>query len=180
MYHISKDKRTMSSAELIYQGLLTCLKKKPFEQIRISDLQRESTVARSTFYRSFDTISDVLYWKCDLCFQEVLEHYIQDNHFDERELAYHYFQYWMVHSEILELLMQINRYDIIYACHMKNAKKMQASYGKRLDISLTPREGSYYMSIRTGLTISVLMTWLKGGCKESAEELVEMLVRFIR
>lgn len=68
MYHISKDKRTIESARLIYEGLLECLKTKAFDQITVSDLQKESGVARSTFYRAFDNISDVLYWKCDTRF----------------------------------------------------------------------------------------------------------------
>ena len=61
MYHISKDKRALQSSELIYNGLLECIKKKPFDQISVSDLQKASGVARSTFYRAFDNISDVLY-----------------------------------------------------------------------------------------------------------------------
>ena len=31
MYHISKDKRAVQSSELIYKGLLECIKKKPFD-----------------------------------------------------------------------------------------------------------------------------------------------------
>ena len=75
MYHISKDKRALQSSELIYNGLLECIKKKPFDQISVSDLQKASGVARSTFYRAFDNISDVLYWKCDTCFYEVIVSY---------------------------------------------------------------------------------------------------------
>ena len=54
MYHISKDKRALQSSELIYNGLLECIRKKPFDQITVSDLQKASGVARSTFYRAFD------------------------------------------------------------------------------------------------------------------------------
>lgn len=75
MYHISNDKRAIQSSELIYNGLLECIKKKAFDQITISDLQKTSGVARSTFYRAFDNISDVLYWKGDTCFYEVLGNY---------------------------------------------------------------------------------------------------------
>ncbi|GEM_PF-5850719 len=72
MYHISKDKRAARSAALIYDGLLECMKKKPFDAVTISDLQKASGVARTTFYRAFDNLSDVLYWKCDTCFSEAL------------------------------------------------------------------------------------------------------------
>ena len=67
MYHISKDKRAVQSSELIYKGLLECIKKKPFDQITVSDLQKVSGVARTTFYRAFDNISDVLSVSVSAC-----------------------------------------------------------------------------------------------------------------
>lgn len=175
MYHISKDKRSSVSAELIYQGVLECIKKKPFDLITISDIQRASSVARTTFYRCFDNLSDVLYWKCDLCFMEVLGNYAPKDFPNEMELALHYFQYWMTHSDILTLLIQINRQDIIYACHMNSAKMLHERFGSMPGAGLSDRDGRYFMSIRTGFTISILTAWLDGGCKETPEEIVEIL-----
>ena len=173
MYHISKDKRAIQSSELIYKGLLECIKKKPFDQITVSDLQKVSGVARTTFYRAFDNISDVLYWKCDTCFYEVLGSYHPKLFRGELDLARHYFQYWANHSDILELLIQINRQDIIYACHMKNADILQQRFGNLPRINM--KHGNYFIAIRTGFTISILTVWLKGGKKESADELVQII-----
>lgn len=125
MYHIPNDKRSEQSAELIYHGLLDCIQKKHFDQITVSDLQRASGVARTTIYRSFDNISDILYWQCDTRFHEALFSFEPTPQASEIDLAQHYFKYWMTHSDILELLMKINRFDIIYACHMKNADDIQ-------------------------------------------------------
>lgn len=47
------------------------------------------------------------------------------------DLAHHYFQHWMNHSDILELLVQINRQDIIYAYHIKNAQILQEQFGSK-------------------------------------------------
>lgn len=173
MYHISQDKRAIQSSELIYNGLLECIKKKPFDQITVSDLKKASGVARTTFYRAFDNISDVLYWKCDACFQEVLGIYNPKQFQDEINLARHYFAYWVNHSNILELLIQINRQDIIYSCHMKNADILQEKFGELPDIRM--EHGNYFIAIRTGFTISILTTWLKGGRKESTDELVQII-----
>lgn len=173
MYHISNDKRAIQSSELIYNGLLECIKRKPFDQITISDLQKASGVARTTFYRAFDNISDVLYWKCDTCFYEVMDNYTPNQFLNELELALHYFRYWMDHSDILELLVQINRQDIIYACHMKNAELLQKRYGPIPGLPET--HNKYFMSIRTGFIISVLTAWLQGGRRESPEEIIEIL-----
>ena len=64
MYHIKNDKRARASTELICAGLLACMKEKPFARITITDVQRASTVSRSTFYRNFDCLEDVLALLC--------------------------------------------------------------------------------------------------------------------
>lgn len=71
MYHIKNDKRAQASSELICAGLLACMKEKPFARITITDVQRASSVSRSTFYRNFDCLEDVLALLCDRGFQAV-------------------------------------------------------------------------------------------------------------
>ncbi len=175
MYHISHDKRAAQSAELIYSGLLQCLEKKSFDQITVTDVQKASGVARTTIYRCFDNLSDILYWRCDLCFQEALNAVEPTNAPNESELMQGYFAYWTEHSDILKLLIDINRQDIIYACHMKNAKALEQSYGTLPGMNET--NARYFMAIRTGVTISVLKAWLDGGRKESSNELINILAR---
>ena len=65
MYHIKNDKRAQASTELICAELLACMKEKPFARITITDVQHASTVSRSTFYRNFDCLEDVLALLCD-------------------------------------------------------------------------------------------------------------------
>ncbi len=178
MYHISRDKRSRQSAELIYKGLLECVAQKSFDLITISDLQKSSGVARTTFYRNFDNIADVPYWKCDTCFHEVLVENVSGMFANEMELAKKYFIYWTKHSDILDLLIKINRQDIIYDCHMKNADLLQKRFGALPYLPVA--HGDYFMAIRTGFTISVLTAWIKGGRKESPDELVEIIQEQIR
>lgn len=172
MYHISRDKRASQSADIIYKSLLQCLERKSFEQITVSDVQRASGVARTTIYRCFDNLSDILSWRCDLCFREAL-HSVQTAAPSESALMHGYFTYWTTHSDILKLLIDINRQDIIYACHMKNARELEQAYGALPGMDEV--HARYFMAIRTGVTISVLKAWLDGGQKEAAEELVQLI-----
>lgn len=173
MYHISKDKRALQSAELIYKGLLQCLERKFFDQITVTDVQKASGVARTTIYRCFDNLSDILYWRCDLAFREALHSVLPTDTPDELELIQGYFACWTEHSDILKLLMDINRQDIIYACHMKNAELLAQSYGTLP--GMDEANARYFMAIRTGVTISILKAWLDGGRRETAQELVQIL-----
>ena len=71
MYHIKHDKRAESSVELICTAVLELLETKPLGEITVSDVQRRSTVSRSTFYRNFDSLEDVLALLCDRGFDEI-------------------------------------------------------------------------------------------------------------
>ena len=72
MYHVGSTKRSRDSAELIYYGIVICSQHQPLDSITIAEIQRTTGVARTTFYRSFDNISDVLEWKCDQYYQGFL------------------------------------------------------------------------------------------------------------
>ncbi len=173
MYHISNDKRAAQSADLIYKGLMQCLEKKSFDRITVTDVQEVSGVARTTIYRCFDNLSDILYWRCDMCFREALNYAFPSENPNEIELMHGYFVYWTEHSDILKMLIDVNRQDIIYACHMKNAKALEESYGKLPGLNET--NARYFMAICTGVTIGVLKAWIDGGRKESADELLDIL-----
>lgn len=60
MYHIKNDKRAEKSAKLICDAMLQLISTKSFSEITVSDIQRVSSVSRSTFYRCFDCLADVL------------------------------------------------------------------------------------------------------------------------
>lgn len=72
MYHVGSTKRSRDSAELIYYGIAICAQQQPLESITVSEIQRITGVARTTFYRSFDSVQDVLEWKCDQYYLDFL------------------------------------------------------------------------------------------------------------
>lgn len=177
MYHIPNDKRAKQSAELLYNALKKCISKKSFERVTVTDLQKESGVARTTFYRLYDNISDILYHKCDNAFHEALSITDLTEIYSEYDIAERYFTYWIEHSDILRLLIDINRQDIIYYCHSKNAEALEQSYGKLPDNDEITAK--YFIPVRTALTVGVLTTWLKGGKKETVEEIMQILKKQI-
>lgn len=79
MMHLKDDPRTERSACLLYQGLLRALQGKDFKHVTVSDVSKYSTVGRSTFYRNFDELEDLLAWKCDRQFKEVLSGFCETN-----------------------------------------------------------------------------------------------------
>ena len=161
MYHIKNDKRSKRSAELISQGLLECLESKGFSEITVTDVQRASTVSRSTFYRCFDNLGDVLELLCDRGFDEIFS---GGGAGDLREKV---FDYWFSHSRILEELVRIHRTDIFLNSFKRSAMKLESL---RFLADGTGRY-DYFVSMITGVMVAILVTWAERGRQESREEL---------
>lgn len=73
MFHIKNDKRSQSSAQAIYQGLISLSKQRPFNSITVSAICEESKVSRATFYRNFDIIEDIFMWRIDDISKDILD-----------------------------------------------------------------------------------------------------------
>lgn len=75
MYHIKNDKRAYKSAILISESLADMLKEKKYDEISITDVCVARGVARTTFYRLFDTLDDVLIYQFDTLFEESIKQF---------------------------------------------------------------------------------------------------------
>lgn len=182
MFHIKPDKRSRTSAELIVGGLYACLAVKPFSGISISDLQRASSVGRATFYRLFDTVTDVLEYECDKVFRNMLQAYRAQTSDGEAGSAYErlfscFFEYWMGHVSLLDALSDSGRVDIMHAVYRAHTGEIRDILVP--DMTLTERELDYFVSVATAVIFGVFDTWVKGGRKESREELLYNLKRSV-
>ena len=175
MYHIKDDLRAEKSAELLYEGLKRCMNDKDFDKIRITDITKESTVSRATFYRNFDMVIDVLYWKCDQLFRQVLTDYVStEPGIDQANgLISYVFTFWVNHTDILEILIEQGRIDIIFNSFINNAKIVMNYIGKK--ISISELDYNYFISTRVGVFIGMFQAWIAGGKKETADELIAIL-----
>lgn len=175
MYHIKDDLRAEKSAELLYAGLRQCMEKKPFDKVKILDITKESTVSRATFYRNFDAVIDILYWKCDQLFQTVLGDYVagQPSLKQEDGLIRYVFTFWMQHTDILEILIEQGRIDIIYNSFLNNANIVMDYISSKVEIPAFNYK--YFISTRVGVFIGVFQTWIENGKQETADELIHIL-----
>jgi AcrR family transcriptional regulator len=171
MYHITNDKRAFTSAGLILDALKICLKEKNYDLITITDVCRVSTVSRATFYRLFDNMDDVLAWQIEL-FANEFEKEISGRNMDEILILF--FANWMLHPQLLDILIYIHREDILFECHRKRADQLSKYFLKVEHLS------DYHLSVLTMILIGILTTWAKNGKKETPGELVKTLQRVLR
>lgn len=180
MYHLKEDIRAERSAEMLYDALMQVLAKKPFAKVTVSDLSQASTVSRATFYRNFDEITDILYWKCSRMFETVLTDFTESDPDMTKEdvLLVYVLRYWMAPERIrlLEILMDIGRIDIIYNSFVKNAGIIM-DFLKEKNISMSTDNYVYFISVRAGFLVGALRAWIVTGKKQSPEELSDIIRR---
>ena len=171
MYHIVNDKRAYASSRLVRDALFELVKEKPYDKITISDICRESTVSRATFYRLFDNMDDVVAWQVELFSQHFEKVVANEPNVRTMEI---FFEQWMIHDDILDLIIEIHREDILYTAHQRHAVQLE----KRLQ--LDGEFSNYHAAALSMLMIAMLTTWAKNGKKESAKELVATYRRVLR
>lgn len=165
MYHIKNDKRSMISCALLYEGLKTCMETKNIDEIKIKDLVETAGVARVTFYRNFDNIVDILILKSDETF-ELLMNALRTYHQEKQvnrgsEFIIPFLEFFDKHTEVVELLLKAKRVDILHDSMNKTLEKMYGNYAK---VASDPHNTwRYFVAIRTGITIGILIEWVKSG-----------------
>ncbi len=157
MYHILNDKRSKDSAEKIYQSLRHILFNKKLEDITITDIQKESGISRSTFYRCFDNIIDVLEMKL---FYFVDKYFLESQNSNNKLLFF--YKYWDKHSGLIYLLSTQNE-SILKSV-------MRKHYEEKLN-ALNEPYFEYLLELKISILSSLLCKWVDRNKKESPEEM---------
>lgn len=182
MYHIKDDQRSIRSYEMLYDGLAKLMQEMPFDTIKVKDLVEASHVGRTTFYRNFDDIEDILRLRCDQTFEDMIHYiiaYIHENGNESRVLLLKpVLRYFYLHSEIIELLIQANRLDIV----MMSFHRAVAPYKARAltYLGIAPVYVDYHITIRIGMITNILVQWIETGKREPPDELADMMNAMIK
>ena len=169
MYHIKEDKRSQKSAKLICEGFDLCLEKKDFLKITVADVLNKSTVGRATFYRLFDSLSDVLVYKCDLIFEDIANKFSKLQSEKIEDIFIFFISKFIEQDKLLEAIVSANRLDILYDSYRKQADFIRDMF--KIDVVLSEDEIDYLIAIATSAIIGMLDIWIKHNKKESASEL---------
>lgn len=168
MYHISGDKRAVKSAELIWQGLEQCLQEKELKKIRIADINEKCYVSRTTFYRLFDSVEDVLVYRCDRIFDDL--------NTEQFASTKDYFLFLIARcleeQVLLKALVENNLSGILYDAQMRHSDLMKRVFLR--DAELSEQEADYLVSILTNIVPAMMTTWYAHGQTETPEEILEI------
>jgi AcrR family transcriptional regulator len=177
MYRIKKDQRSKRSSRMLYEALAGLMGEKPFHQITVTDLSDAAKVGRTTFYRNFDEIEDILRMKSDQTFDTFVPYlmeFAQKNRITTPvALIKPMLRFFYLHSDIVELLMLAKRTDILQDSIRARLEPFRTSIASQLGASNELVD--YAIAIRTGLMLNILVEWIATGKQQAPDDLADAL-----
>lgn len=177
MYHIKDDQRSIRSSEMIYAGLAELMREKEFAAITVSDLVDAATVGRTTFYRNFDEIEDVLQMRCDQVVEGLLD-YLQAYRQQHQDgsgttILKPVLRYFYLHSELVELLMKAKRLHVFRDALRRRFEPFKSMFGTIYGVE--EEYVDYVIALRIGGVTNILTHWIEKGKKQAPDELADKL-----
>lgn len=160
------NKKSLESQKKIYKALRRVLLTKKLSEITVTDISDECGISRSTFYRNFNNIYDIL----KVFFDFYYDYYMRNRVGEENQLLY-FLQFWYYHKDLVNIINTQTPTiltDILY----KYTNKDWDSYHKKLKYELfvtiickwsiskteTPEEMEQHLSkILTKKSIDILL-----------------------
>lgn len=176
MYHIKADRRSLRSCKMIYDGLAALMQNKPFDSITVTDLVEKAKVGRTTFYRYFDQIEDVLRMRCDQVAAELIDYLVENRPADmpvRTAILESILRYFHLHSEVIELLMKANRVYIFEEALYRYFVSFKTSFSEFYGVE--DEYVDYIMLARIGSLANVLTHWVATGKQQAPDALAHRL-----
>ena len=182
MYHIKNDRRSVRSAETIYEALVTLMAQKEFDKIKVSEIVEQAQIGRATFYRNFDVQEDVLRWRCDQIVDELMPYMVMFSKSQPATgrplLLKPVLRFFYLDSTIIELLIAAERIDILQAAVQKRFERFRPKIVALLNV---PEDYlNYWIALRTAMTVNILVQWVKGGKRQAPDELADGMTKLAK
>lgn len=166
---------SMTSKNMLAQGLVELLRHEEYKDITITRLCEHAQMARRTYYRNFDTIEDVLAHYIAGIMEEFVKKLDRDAHVDSKAVVIAYFAFWEKHAWLLLLLSKNNLIHITFSQYIHYLHQFpRALWLSDQDV---PDGGvfSVRLAYTSGGLWSVLTFWISSGCKQSPGELADII-----
>lgn len=167
---VKRQRQVEHSKKSISEALLRLLSRYDFKQITVSQITAAAGVARNTFYRNFDSKDAILHYTLESTLNEALDTLSAIEKPTLRDLIRWRISLvrqrpWLIHIEsqpVPELMLQ------------RFARKSISRFG-----GLIQTEDPYrFTFVQAGLQ-AVTKQWVKGGCIEPDEEMVDRVLSYI-
>ncbi len=168
MYHKQANKTAIQSQHMIADALFSLMKRKPFQQITVTEICEEAAIGRKTFYRNFELKEDVVDFWLDLRCAEYEQDFLC---VPLEEKLYYHCVFLKKHTDALIALYHNGLHSMI-------EKKFSVFLPDTMPIwSEDPVEQEYRSQYIIAGIEAIIRVWVTRGFQESIEEIVEIIKR---
>ena len=168
MYFKQKNQTALRSQRMIADALFSLMKRKPFQQISITEICEEAAIGRKTFYRNFEAKEDVIDFQLDSMLTDYKKELIT---LSFEQYLYHHFKFVKRNANSLISLYQNGFTSFAY-------EKFSGLLPDTMPIwSTDPIEQEYRSAYIIAGIEAIQRVWISRGCVESIDEVVAIVFR---
>ena len=180
MVNIIMSKASMDNMRVknqITEGLFSLLHKKPFSEITVTDIVKESNVARASYYRNFQNKEEIIESAMDSLRDELMSDikYDDDEHIFNQENA-------RIGFEKALTCCLVKKADLLTLYHNGFGSLIQQTFNRyimefagNMSVNSTERYKLFFIA---GAVTNVLIEWLNEGAKEPPREIAALCVNY--
>lgn len=157
------SKRSMAEA------LLRLMETEDYDRITIQQIVDAAGVSRMAFYRNFETKDQILQYHVD----RITDEFVRDAHmkekYDNAEVLDYFiaiFRHLTSQRKLSSLLIHAGKFDLV-----------RGEFERILSYRAKDQKDLYRYHFLGGGICSIYYAWLVSGCKESVEELTDMILQ---
>lgn len=158
----------------IVRALSRLLTTRSFQSLTIIDICKEASISRTSFYKLFTSKEDIFPTLTEIIFSKLSMILVEDLTFQE-EVLNKAFEDIKSNYQTWQLLIEHGNLDSLFKTFIRDTVMFS-------DIDLTTQLARHYnvsekfsSDIYISTIHSVLLTWIKGGCQESPEEITRII-----
>lgn len=170
----NRDKNTFTK-ECMVMALKRLLEKKSLDQITVTELAAEAGVSRTTFYRNYTSIADILldYFRRYPFGSFSSKSYSYEDFSLEGRL-YDSFSQLKKDRHIIDAIFQAGLGMQFYQSYEDLIKGLCRERAKEIGFRT-----KYELAAFSGMYFAICYDWIKGGMKEPVEEMVDISYRIL-
>ncbi len=166
------DKRNKQVKERLTKAMINLSSKKGWENITISDIIKESKVARATFYRNFESIDELINYGIDQFHSDYWENAPKScSNFLCEEMLEYTFTFFKQNKD---LILSYCNYGTSSSILDIITEGMILSFGDMPSTSPLRYKLYYY----SGALYNMMLYWLKDGMNESEKKMAITFLKF--
>ena len=168
------DKRVEENTRVknaITRAFFSLLETKPFDLIAVTEITSKAKVSRMAYYRNFNSKLEILEYFLAQIFETMTKELGEDMEFWTIEYGRVYYRVMKEHRDSILLLDRLGFSGLILNAFNATNEEVAGDMPR----SSIERYRLYYAA---GASYNAMIHWLKGGCKESADEMSRHFLEF--